>query len=415
MIKDTYSNKGNNRLQIDTIQIIFSKSYVSKYKFTDFIPKIVDGGKVIWEYKGQFGLNYVKIDDNAGKCMMKFSSKVLGANYPDMITIDTIRECLKNIVGSEVIVFDVDMVIKTADVLLCHVAKHLRLSKPLPEYVRLLKLLNINTNYLLTDYLSGITFLRRCKSSKSKEYFKIYDKELEYMLRKNSSFRDSLSKEEKNEHLRYYQNCTKVECELMNQKKIRQYLNIPKTINITLENVLTSSENPILKMFNKIHTPIIKDTSLRNTVNEDKEQAFIKELTQKESLIFTSAAFYQYDLGRIRYGLAERFKRAASVSENMKQYKSIVQRWKIFESDISSDSIGLIEQLREAMIYENKPAIQSPIVKETSLRKSVNPVDNLTSEQRQGLLENIKSLELEDFFDMTTLRVKERDDDDIPF
>ena len=194
---------------------------------------------------------FIAIDYQRKTLTLEFSSKILGRNYPKLISKHTIEECLHNINKLNICTIDVLGVLSTAAVTRIDVTKDFAFE--LSEGV--LNALNNNvSNYRRFQwshyYKEGIVFSSDIKSSRDREEIIFYNKakELEATAEKQR-FLKSLSIEGQSEIKDYFKDKTRVEISLGSKKKIQEYLGIPNTY---LSSVFDSSANPILHQFDKI-------------------------------------------------------------------------------------------------------------------------------------------------------------------
>ena len=200
--------------------------------------KIVKGGELIallYEQALPFKLR-LRIDYRKGEVSTEFSGKVLGHDYPRLISRDNIRECFTNIEQLGLCVFDMDMMLDSA-VVSCDVSKDIMCDdiKGLTSYmkshisnyakydVRLMK----NGNLILANNVSTKEIAKRMT---------VYDKAKEMRLGKNHGFVHDNGIEGA------FDGKCRFELNLRSLKMIRTALNIPCT---DLNMVLSSTATPI--------------------------------------------------------------------------------------------------------------------------------------------------------------------------
>ena len=149
---------------------------------------------------------------------LEFSSKILGEDYPKLISKYTIRQCLENINKLGICRIDVDGILK-------------------------------NYRRYKWDYYDseGIDFIRDVKSSKCKECIRIYRKEKEIIKSKNKDFLSILPN--KWEVVKQFNGVTRFEVKLETIGKVRSYLNLKDTY---INDVLNAEANPILTMYDRV-------------------------------------------------------------------------------------------------------------------------------------------------------------------
>lgn len=132
---------------------------------------------------------YIAISNPQQTLTLEFSSKILGEDYPKLISKHTIRQCLENINKLGICRIDVDGILQTGCITSADVTKdvHATLSD---ETLHALSIWVKNYRRYKWDYYDseGIDFIRDVKSSKCKECIRIYRKEKEIIKPKNKGF-----------------------------------------------------------------------------------------------------------------------------------------------------------------------------------------------------------------------------------
>lgn len=207
------------------------------------------------------GQNYLSKDDNRvpfnlyigvskpkQTLTLEFSSKILGEDYPKLISKHTIRQCLENINRLGICLIDVDGILRTGCITSADVTKdvHATLSD---EALQALSLRVKNYRRYKWDYYDGegIDFIRDVKSSKCKECIRIYNKEKEITTSNNKDFLATLPN--KWEVMQKFDGVTRFEVKLETINKVRDYLNLQDTY---ISEVLNAKTNPILSMYDRV-------------------------------------------------------------------------------------------------------------------------------------------------------------------
>lgn len=179
---------------------------------------------------------------------MEFSSKILGEDYPKLISKHTIRQCLENINKLGICLIDVEGILQTGCVTSADVTKdvHATLSD---ETLQALSIWVKNYRRYKWDYYDseGIDFIRDVKSSKCKECIRIYRKEKEIIKPKNKDFLSILPN--KWEVVKQFNGVTRFEVKLETIGKVRSYLNLRDTY---INEVLNAEANLILTMYDRV-------------------------------------------------------------------------------------------------------------------------------------------------------------------
>lgn len=205
---------------------------------------------------------------------------------------------MTNILNVGAITFDVHEVLDKAHTKKAHPAKDFYHSRTFSNYAELLYQLHGNRSYKL-EYFDNetITFLQNIKTAHHRIYLKIYDKGIEYFLNKNADFRETLTKQEKQQVADYFKNKLRIEVEFNTKAKLRQhYPDIHK--DILLKDLLLSTFDPLPELYNEITQPIYKYMESSQTI---KSLDYIISLEYKDQLLFNSLEKYDFDLTRISH------------------------------------------------------------------------------------------------------------------
>ncbi len=247
----------------------------------------------IFNQKQPFNL-FIQIIPNLNKLVIEFTGKILLDDYPKLISKETINQCLDNINKIGYCKLSVDDIILDSKVVNCDVTKDIPLviSTDLKKII-ISQLTNINKYPVKKHSTTGYSIMKDVKTENCKIRLSIYDKHRDMLKASNSYFLNSRSDPETLKY--YFKNKYRIEANLKTLKKIRDYCGVADT---SLINVLYSTENPLLSIFNTIFDNTIEnsDTSLikRNiyeyeTFNQLKDSLILKEcdydLSKTENLL----------------------------------------------------------------------------------------------------------------------------------
>jgi hypothetical protein len=243
-ISDINDNLFNHDIDITTGEFI-SVEFHSK-RYTDMIP---------------FEL-YIRVNYKSNKMTVEFSSKILLADYPLLISAQTFRQCLYNIKILGICKLDIDGIIKDCYFNKLHITKDIDLKLTANILDRLNQCTGEYRRYKWNRYMDAITFTKDVKAIDCKETLTVYNKEIEIALPKNKAFLDKTGNPVS--ILDYFQNKTRFEVKLENKRKIQKELNIADTDFNSVMNVQT---NILLAQFDKIFTSDIATTDLMQINN----------------------------------------------------------------------------------------------------------------------------------------------------
>ena len=210
---------------------------------------------------------------------IEFSSKILLERYPELISKDTIRQCLENLNKLGICTIDVDGVLNNGWVINAHITKDVDLR--LTDDV--LNSLNQNvSNYRRFKWEhydhKGITFTKDVVYGKEQIY--VYNKYKE-LLSQSRKFIDSLSN--RNEIMDYFDGKTRFEIRLESAAQIKEQLGVSNRIDDFFNAIDSAVREQFDRVFNVSAQPL--DTS--NCKGWD------------EWAIAHLLDYYKYDLKRI--------------------------------------------------------------------------------------------------------------------
>ena len=227
-------------------------------------------GELTREYYSSKGDNrvpfnlYIATSKPRQTLTLEFSSKILGQDYPKLISKYNIRQCLENINNLGICKIDVDEILASGCITSADVAKDIRATIT-DETLDALSVHVRNYRRYKWDYYDkdGIVFMRDVNSAKCKESIRIYRKEKEITTSKNKDFLATLPNMW--EVIKHFVGVTRFEVKLETVDKIRSYLGIKETY---ISEVLNTKANPILAMYDKVFSDT-GNMSEMNCINYD--------------------------------------------------------------------------------------------------------------------------------------------------
>ena len=227
-------------IRFDKLKIISPIEHVSNINEERFKVTLNNGELECLSYTQdeQFAL-YIEIDYHEQELVLEFTGKILGIDYPKLISIDTIRTCLSNINNLGLCTLDIKAIIRDGYVVKCDVTKDvydIDDFKVLRE--RIIAHINNYKKYVIN--CKGTSNLVIEKDVKSKAYkcrLTIYDKEKEMHKAKNGRWMMG------NPLLSAFKGCIRFELNLNSMQQIRKRLQVTDT---QLTTVLSTPVNPIM-------------------------------------------------------------------------------------------------------------------------------------------------------------------------
>lgn len=240
-------------MTLDTVKIKANKKYMLNFKIMFCEEYAKDGMKTGLYYSSKKDASipfnvFVGVDLIKQTLTLEFSSKILGQDYPKLISKDTIRQCLVNFNKLGLCLIDVDGVLNTG----CITAMDVTTDKDMPLTNEVLDALARNVNqyrrYKWNHYEGeGITFQRDVKAKDCKESFTIYNKEKELEKTENRQWLSTL--DDQAALLGHFKGKTRFEVKLPTKRKIQATLGLKDTY---IADILNCDRNVLLYVFNRI-------------------------------------------------------------------------------------------------------------------------------------------------------------------
>lgn len=223
----------------DRLKIVTAIDVIDVVDESVFVKTLVNGNVVSMKYYREVPSKLmIKVDYASGEVVVEFTGKILGHNYPHLISMANIEECFRNIESLGFCRFDMDLLMRS-EVVSCDVTKDVQCSdvRKVQSYIRS-HISNYN-KYMCRALKNGNVVLEKnVTTRKNKKRMTIYDKEQEMKKSDNTRFmqRNGLTDE-------FVGKC-RFEINLNSKEQIRNALHIEDTNLLT---VLNSETNPILE------------------------------------------------------------------------------------------------------------------------------------------------------------------------
>ena len=224
-------------LKFDKIQFILPLADVEVLNESVLIEKTKNGTLLSRRYKMDTPF-YLSIELNYGngEAKIEFTGKILKTNYPSLISIRTIGECIANINQLGVCRIEPESVLANAVVNKCDVTVDFKCSdlKGVIGYIG--SNLKNYKDYSKDTRRNGNLVLEKNVTKKYRERLTFYNKESEMGLAKNKEFVERYGLQGR------FDGVSRAELNLTSMYKIREALHIEDTSILT---VLNSDANPI--------------------------------------------------------------------------------------------------------------------------------------------------------------------------
>lgn len=272
---------------------------------------------------------YISVNFLKQTLTLEFSSKILKEKYPDLISRETIKECLININQLNICDIDIDSILSNGAITSADVTydANLILSD------NLLDALNSQVNnyrrFKWSHYENeGITFTKDVKSRDCTETITLYNKEKEIWSSHNKNFLNNLSCPQLVTN--YFRGKTRFEITLDAPKKIMNYLNLTDT---KIFSVLNSDANPILTQFDKVFGN--STINIPNITFDDYENWAMKIILER----------YNGDLKLLEQDVRNKFSSRSGANKRMRKFEAVYHAM-----TSASTSENAIEKIRNLLL-----------------------------------------------------------------
>ena len=156
--------------------------------------KVIDKGTVsmLKFHSDKIYLLNVKVDFLNREVVIEFTGKILGKEYPKLISIENIRQCFRNINALGFCIVDVEAVLEHGQVVACDVTKDVP-CEDVPKLCSFIRA-HISNYYQFKCTLlhnGNLTIEKNVTSTKSKKRMVVYDKAREMAKAVNREFVES--------------------------------------------------------------------------------------------------------------------------------------------------------------------------------------------------------------------------------
>lgn len=239
---------------------------------------------------------------------LEFSSKILMQHYPNLISKNTIRECLTNINKLGLCSIDEDGILSNGII----TSIDATYDAELMLNDNLLNTLNSQVNnyrrFKWSHYdKEGIVFTKDVKSKDCAETIILYNKEKEICSKHNKDFLNIL--EQPQSIIDYFKGKTRFEITLNGVKKIMDYLNLSDT---RIFSVLNSDANPILTQFDRVFGN--STSCVSNSVLDDNYENWAMRIILEK---------YKGNLKLLEQDLRGKFSSRSGVLKRLKKFEMV--------------------------------------------------------------------------------------------
>ena len=300
-------------IRFDKLKIITDINYISNINDKAFTAQSVGEQLLYYKYniKKPYSLCIIA-DYQHSELSIEFTGKILKDEYIHLINKTNIRKCFEEINGLGICTLSIDEILQNSKVCKCDITKDI-CCKDLNNIIAYIKQNLCNyRKWIPKEKRNGIVLENAADTPRYRKRLTIYNKEHELGLSGNKDFLGLLS--DRKALLDYFKGKIRFELNVNAEAQIRTLLEIT---NNTLNEVLTSTANPLKTVFNEAvketgTTPCAKNVSnyLRYLLLKDCDfnlaivEAKIRALSSKNTAISRAMQPYRQllnDLNRSAY------------------------------------------------------------------------------------------------------------------
>ncbi len=244
----------------------------------------------------------IKVDYECGEVVIEFCGKILGNDYPKLISKDTIKQCFQAIEALGFVEVDFAAMME-AEVMKCDVTKDIPVEDvtQVTDYIR--SHIRNYQKFLCRKLKNGnVVVDKNVVSRKTKKRMTIYDKGKEMCRSANRPFVQKYGLEDA------FSGMCRFELNLDSKEQIRKSLRIEDTKLMT---VLSADADPINDFLNEVVEP-------QNAVTMTDKKSYVTMLILKDC---------DYDLEKVEAKMRSFYKsKGTSISKVMEPYKAMMEQ-----------------------------------------------------------------------------------------
>ena len=290
-------------ITFDKLKLVADITAVVDYVETQFEKTEKDGYITYKYYQESPYMLSIKLDIPNREVVVEFTGKILGADYPKLISLNTVRQCFQTINTMGVITLDIDTMME-ADVVKCDVTKDIKYDDVprLTNYVR--SHTSNDQKYVCRRLLNNnLVVEKNVVSRKTKKRMTIYDKGKEMQRAENQRFVEAYGLQGA------FDGMCRLEVNLNSKEQIRASLGVSNT---KLETVLSSDANPIVDFLDGV----ISQGPQAPPVMSDKK-TYVTMLVLKDC---------DYDLEKVEAKMRQLYhRRGLNITAIMQPYRQMME------------------------------------------------------------------------------------------
>lgn len=287
---------------------------------------------------------YIRANQLSNRMTIEFSSKLLLEDYPQLISKDTFRQCLRNMERIGLCKFDIDAICKDCEFNKLHITKDIDMRLNDTTLNTLNHYTNNYRRYKWKRYENdSISFKKDVRPKDCREEIIIYNKEKEIVASKNKQFLAMLSNS--TQITEYFRGKVRFEVKLENKRKIMRDLDI---VDTSFQSVMSANPNAVLTQFNKVFT------CSNNNMYSDHTRSIYNF---KDYAILNILRYYNGDMRKIEQEIKDLgIYKPKSRNARNRQMKEI-ERIKNSVNNLSTHADTIIENIRNQLDCYNTKKI----------------------------------------------------------
>lgn len=309
-------------ITFDKLKLVADITAVIDYVETRF-EKTEKNGYITYKYYQESPyLLSIKLDIPKREVVVEFTGKVLGADYPKLISLNTVRQCFYSINSMGFITLDIDTMME-ADVVKCDVTKDIQF-EDVPKLTNFVRSHTSNYQKFVCRRLlnNNLVVEKNVVSRKTKKRMTIYDKGKEMQRAENQRFVEVYGLQG------VFDGMCRLEVNLNSKEQIRNSLGISNT---KLGTVLSSDANPIVDFLDEVisHGP----------------QAPFTMTDKKTYLTMLVLKDCDYDLEKVEAKMRQIYhRRGLNITTIMRPYRQMMEQLN------SNENVDLWDDIRRQLL-----------------------------------------------------------------
>ena len=290
-------------ITFDKLKLVADITAVVEFDDSQFEKTEKNGSCTYKYYQDVPYLLAIKIDFPEKEVVIEFTGKILGSDYPKLISMNTIRQCFQAINSTGIVTLDVE-VMMDADVVKCDVTKDIPTDDvpKLTNYVR--QHISNYQKYICRKLKNNnLVVEKNVVTRKMKKRMTIYDKGKEMQKVENQRFVEAYGLEGA------FDGICRFELNLNSKEQIRNALG---SSNTKLQTVLSSDANPITDFLDEVISSTPEPTSMTD------KKSYVTMLVLKDC---------DYDLEKVEAKMRQFYtSRGTNINVIMQPYRQMMEQ-----------------------------------------------------------------------------------------